>query len=186
MVCEDTALTCAVRELNETLQTGPALFEWLVPTLVSLATLVVALLSYWVSRRATAMAARATAAAEMSNELAQQVLEDSRRSALRQERDRFAEELSVWVEKQARVLWVEETRFDSSNDRAAATLERSRILAGAVTLDSPHGVDLVASLETLFAEALKRGERSDWANWFRTRAEFRIRGWQQDPERSLE
>jgi len=102
MVCADRALTCAVRELNGTLQAGPNWFDWLVllvvPTLVAGATLAVAYASYRVSKEATAAAKRST-------ELAETMREDNLEAGRRRDREALAEFIndfldSTWEEIQ--------------------------------------------------------------------------------------
>jgi len=184
MVCTDTALTCAVRELNATLQGGSAWYEWVIPALVSVATLVIALLSYGVSKRATEASSRASEAAERSNELAELVHADSRRDVLRLERGAFVGEAQVWIECVARTLFLDESELDSSSAHIEERQVKALLLAVAVNLESPRGLALLESLEELNAEARERP--SGWVAWYRMRAEFRLRGWQHDPDREFD
>lgn len=91
MVCPDTALTCAVRQISESLESGPSVFEYfvqlVVPLVVALATLAVALASLKVARQSNALAAQVRA-------------DESARDLLR-EREPFAREVSTWISKRA-------------------------------------------------------------------------------------
>jgi len=148
MMCKETALTCAVRALNETLAAGPSWFEWLgliVGAATSLATFLVAFRAFRVSQQATRAAERSTEFAERSTQLAEQstklaelVRADSIKRELLAERQAFAEQFQELLECW-RTLFA--TQRDEDIDAMAVVATRLRIVSQ--SLESPHGPRLV-------------------------------------------
>ena len=183
MVCEDTALTCAVRDLNETLQSGPSWFDWLalllgaalsvatlvVSALVSAVTLFVAWRSYRVSQQATAAAQRAT-------ELAALVRQDEINRDMRRDRDLFAADVEDWIEQ-----WVVLFRDASDENYEATAASAARLTHQARSLNAPNAVELIGDIRHAFL--------SDWDDAFevdeekaRTAAALNfVRSWVLDP-----
>jgi hypothetical protein len=201
MVCDAARLTCAVLEVAEALRGGPTLFEVLsqvvVPLVLGVATLVVAFLSFRVARQATTLteqsvevarqsvevarqakdvAERSTQAAVDSHELSEQIRRDAVDERLQAERDKFAADLTAWVEEE--ILLIDKT---PGAVPGAAAIRELEVETRSHAVKSPNALKVVASIHEFLDFARTNETPYDKGLWVRGRTAWAIRAWQSYP-----
>lgn len=171
MVCTDTALTCAVRELNETLQAGPSVFDWVVmlgvPLFLGVVTLGVAVLSLWVARQSNALAAASRADA----------LEVTRRA----DRERVADAARVYIQADWREL--DSGKFASRGWGPADLWTAFGAEAMALHRDRAEDLEAIVTKTMGYVRDLPRDENYQWIGpTLVADLDFILRHWVRDPD----
>ena len=184
MVCKETALTCAVQALNNTLGAGPTWFEWLglgIGAATSLATFLVAYRAFRVSQQATRAAERSTEFAERSTQLAEEstklaelVRADGVRRELLGERQAFAEQFQELFD-----CWRRLFTSGEDQDLEAMAVVATRLWVVSQSLESPHGPRLVDVIQEYMGETPATDENG---RVHLLGAEAMVRRWVQRPD----
>lgn len=198
MGCDESALVCAVRDLNETLQAGPspwvtqlvvplavALLTLLVSGLVGTATLGVSLLTVSLASRSNALAERSTRTAERATALAEQVRGDALERQRREDRALVVDELAGFVEDSFDD--VVRARFMEPNTRSVRAFNGASYKTSiAKHSDAPRFLEALKRRLQEVSEEVQAGAGEQWAANVSAVCVAAARRWLVDPLDALE